>query len=166
MRIPKRAALRLALAGWLGLAGLSLVAAPASAATPAAPEKVFSDSVVFFAKIQNAAALREAFRQTQYGQLWNDPALKPLREDISSRMEERGSSLKKVVGLSPRELIELPQGTIGIAVLPLDEGDQPAAIVITVDAGFNGDKLADVLNRRRRPANRMAARFPKRISKG
>ncbi len=56
MRIPKRAALRLALAGWLGLAGLSLVAAPASAATPAAPEKVFPDSVVFFAKIQNAAA--------------------------------------------------------------------------------------------------------------
>ncbi len=81
-------------------------------------------------------------------------------------MEERGNSLKKAVGLTPRELIELPQGTIGIAVLPLDEGDQPAAIVITVDAGFNGDKLADVLNRALKAGEQNGGKVSKEEFKG
>ena len=68
MRTPKRAAVRLALAGWLGLAGLSLLAPEGRAAAP--PEKVFPDSTVFFLKSNNAAGFREAFRQSQLGQLW------------------------------------------------------------------------------------------------
>ncbi|MBV8076857.1 MAG: hypothetical protein JO284_10690, partial [Planctomycetaceae bacterium] len=62
MRTPMRAALRLALAGWLGLAGLSLVAAQGRAATP--PEKILPESTIAYLKVNNAAALRESFRQS------------------------------------------------------------------------------------------------------
>ena len=40
-------------------------------------------------KLQNAAALREAFGQSQYGQLWNDPAVKASKEEILSRVDAR-----------------------------------------------------------------------------
>ena len=55
MRIPMRAALRLALTGWLGLAGLSLVAAQGRAATP--PEKTSPTRPSLFVKVNNAAGV-------------------------------------------------------------------------------------------------------------
>lgn len=166
MRIPKRAAFRVALTGWLTLAGLSLVAAQGQAAAPAPPEKAFPDSTVFFLKVNNVTALREAFKQSQFGQLWADPALKPFREDLGSRMDERSKSLKEKIGLSSRELIELPQGPLAIGVLPKEEGDQPAAIVITLDAGSNADKLADVLARATKAGEADGGKVAKEDSNG
>ena len=86
MRIPLRAARRLALAGGFALAGLLLVVSPGRAATP--PEKMLPDSTVAFVKISNAAALREAFLQSQFGQLWNDPEVKAWKDDILERVDE------------------------------------------------------------------------------
>ena len=85
MRTAKRAILRLALVGWLGLSGFSgLTANVAQAAAP--PERVLPDSTVFLVKVADVNALRESFRQSQYGQLWNDPALKDFREDLTSKL--------------------------------------------------------------------------------
>src|SRR5262245_29266188 len=131
MRTPMRAALRLALTGWLGLAGLSLVAAPGRAGTPAPPEQVLPDSAVLFVKVNNAAALREAFRHSQFGQIWSDSALKPFTDDVSEHVDENFKNVKEKVGVSVRDLIELPQGVLSIALLPRDEGEQPATLLIT-----------------------------------
>ena len=166
MRTPKRAAFRLALAGWLGLAGLSLVAADGRAAAPAPPEKVFPDSAVFFVKINNAAGLREAFRQSQFGQLWSDSALKPFRQDLSNRLDERSKALKNKLGVSLRDLIELPQGTVALALLPKEEGDQPAALVISLDAGFNAEKLANVLAKATKAGAEQGGKVAKEEFKG
>lgn len=166
MRTPKRAAFRLALAGWLGLAGLSLVAADGRAAAPAPPEKVFPDSAVFFVKINNAAGLREAFRQSQFGQLWSDSALKPFRQDLSNRLDERSKALKNKLGVSLRDLIELPQGTVALALLPKEEGDQPAALVISLDAGFNAEKLAGVLAKATKAGEEQGGKVAKEEFKG
>src|SRR5512135_1108189 len=143
MRIPKRAALRLALAGWLGLAGLSLVAAQGRAAT--APENILPDSTIGFLKINNAAALRESFRQSQFGQLWNDPALKAWKADLADRIDDASKSLKDKVGVTYRELLELPQGTVSIAVVRRDDPKQPTALLITADAGKNASVMEDVM---------------------
>ena len=142
MRNPMRAALRLALTGWLGLAGLSLVAAQGRAAAP--PEKILPDSAIFFLKVNNAAGLREAFRQSQFGQLWNDPELKPTREDLSAKLQDASKSLKEKVGVSLRELFELPEGAVAVAALAKDD-DNPVALVLTADAGKNDKAMADVL---------------------
>ncbi len=145
MRIPKRAARRLALAGWLGLVGLSLVPAQGQAATP--PEKVLPDSTFAFLKISNAAALRDSFRQTQMGQLWNDPALKEWRDDLMARLSDSDSSLKKRVGVTYKELLDLPQGPVTIAVLRKEDPKLPIAVLITADAGKNASTMADVLQK-------------------
>ena len=121
MRIPLRAARRLAVTGWFALAGLLLVVAQGRAATP--PEKMLPDSTVAFVKMQNAAALREAFRQSQIGQLWNDPAVKAWKDDILDRVDADSKTLKEKIGVTYRELFELPQGPTAIAFL---KHSQPA----------------------------------------
>jgi len=147
MRIPMRAALRLALAGWLGLAGLSLVAAQGRAQTTEPPEKVLPSSTVAFLKFKNAAALRESFRQSQFGQLWNDPGLKAWKEDVAERLDEASKSLKSKLGVTYRELFELPQGAVAVAVVQRDDPRLPISVVMTADAGKNTQTMDDVLTR-------------------
>ena len=175
MVTSKRAALRLALAGGLALAGLSYTAAQGWAAAP--PEKTHPDSTVLFVKAQNAAALRESFKQSQYGQLWADPALKPFREELASRIEVESKRMKEKVGVTLRELIELPQGVASIAVLPKEDaaakpnpekGGEPApfAIVMTADAGKNAAAMSEVLNKATKQGEETGAKVSHEDYKG
>lgn len=145
MHTPMRAAFRLALAGWVGLAGLSLVAAPSRAATP--PENVYPDSTIAFLKVSDASALRESFKQSQFGQLWNDPGLKSWREDFAEKLNEAGKSLKAKIGVTYQELLQLPQGPASIAVVRREDPKLPVAILITADAGKNTSKMTEVLTK-------------------
>ncbi len=143
MPISMRAAVRLALTGGLGLAGICSLATFGLAAE--APEKTHPDSTVLFVKVNNAAGLREAFRQSQFGQLWSDPMLKPFKEDLAGRLDDSSKEMKTKVGVSLRELIELPQGAATLAVVSKDDPDAKPALVISADAGRNTTKMDDFL---------------------
>jgi len=146
MRMAKRAILRLALVGWLGLSGFSgLTANLAQAATP--PERVLPDSTVFLVKVADIKALRESFRQSQYGQLWNDPALIDFRDDIAGKLKETSNTLKKKIGVTLSELFDIPQGYLAIAAVSQDDPKLPVALAIIADAGNNGERMTDVLTR-------------------
>ena len=165
MYTPMRAARRLALTGWLGLAGLSLLATPVLSAEP--PEKAFPESTVFFLKIHNAAGLRESFSQSQLGQLWADPALKPFKEDLSSKLDDTSKELKDKVGVSIRELLELPQGVVAFGVVPTkDDVENPAALLLSADAGKNAEKMADVLTKATKQSEEAGAKVAKEEFKG
>ncbi|MDR3636426.1 MAG: hypothetical protein P4L84_21665 [Isosphaeraceae bacterium] len=144
MRIASRAALRLALTGCLGLAGMSIAAAPSLAAAP--PEKVFPDSTLLFVKVANASAMREAFRQSQFGQLWNDPAMKDFRTDVAEKLNEGNKSFKEKFGVTLAELVELPQGPTAMG-LTAREDDKTPTLMLIVDAGKNTKTLTDVLTK-------------------
>jgi hypothetical protein len=145
MQMAKRAILRLALVGWLGAGVLGLGAASTRAATP--PERVLPDTTVFMAKVADINALRESFRQSQYGQLWNDPAMKDFREDISAKLKDASDSLKQKIGVTLKELLDLPQGGLTIAAINVDDPKLPIAIVIMADAGKNAERMTEVMNR-------------------
>lgn len=145
MRNPKRAAFRLALTGWLGLASLSSLAAPGAGAEP--PEKAHPDSTVLFVKVNNAAGLREALGQSQFGRLWADPLLSPFKQDISDRLDDSTKDMKAKVGVSPRELLGLPQGAVTLAVVGTDDPDSKPALILTADAGRNTTAMADFLTK-------------------
>ena len=109
MRMAKRAILRLALVGWLGLSGFSgLTANLAQAAAP--PERVLPDSTVFLVKVADIS-VRESFRQSQYGQLWNDPALKDFRDDIAGKLKDTSNTLKEKIGVTLRSCLTFPRDT-------------------------------------------------------
>lgn len=145
MRTAMRAVLRLAFTGCLVLSGLSIAAPQTRAAAP--PENVLPDSTFLFVKINNAANLRESFQQSQFGQLWNDSALKPWRDSISERLDDSSKSLKEKVGVTITELIELPQGAVSMALIAKDDPKVPATLVLSMDVGKNAEKAADVLNK-------------------
>src|SRR4051812_15321406 len=157
MRMAKRAFLRLALVGWLGLSGFSgLTANLAQAATP--PERVLPDSTVFLIKVTDVNALRESFRQSQYGQLWNDPALKDFREDLTSKLKETSNSLKEKIGVTLKELLEIPQGPLAVAAVSLDDPKLPIALAIIADAGKNGAQMTEILERSSKQAGDAGAK--------
>ena len=117
MQTAQRAIRRLAFIGWLGLLGMTgLPAHLAQAAAP--PERVLPDTTLFLLKLNDVKSFRESFRSSQYGQLWNDPGLKDFRDELAVRLEDASKALKERIGVSIKELLELPQGR------PVDRRDR------------------------------------------
>ncbi len=145
MRTSLRAAFRLALAGGLALAGLSLAPSVGRAAT--APEKTLPPSTFVFVKVDNASQLRKAFSASQMGQLLADPALKPMKDQLSAALEEPNQKLKQAVGVTIPELLELPEGTVVLALVSRDDPKLPFALLLSADAGAKSDTMDDVMNR-------------------
>ena len=144
MRIPLRATLRLALTGWLGLATVSALATAVRAADP---EKTLPDSTLFFFKVKNVAELRESFKQTGFGQILVDPALKPVKDDITAKLEDASKEVKAKLGVTLGELVSLPQGAATVAVVGKSDPKVPVALLISADAGKNEAKMVDVMTK-------------------
>ncbi len=164
MHTPMRAARRLALTLWLGLAGFSLLASPSVAAE--APEKIHPDSTLLFVKVNNAAGLREAFRQSQFGQLWADPALKAFRDDMANRLDDASNDMKGKLGVNYRDLLELPQGAATLAVVVKDDPDAKPVLLVTADAGRNTSAMAEVLTKASRQGEEAGGKVAKEEFKG
>src|SRR5271156_2691062 len=153
MHTAERAIRRLALIGWMGLFGLTgLLAQPARAAAP--PEKIVPDTTILLFKLNEAKSFREAFRASQYGQLWNDPALKDFREELGHKLADFTKNLNESIGVSVSDLLQLPQGTLALAAIAKDPAHEDAAAsglpvdgVLLADAGENEKKMLDVLER-------------------
>jgi hypothetical protein len=157
MHTAQRASRRLAFTAWLGLVGvLGLPADRALAAAP--PERVLPDNTLLFIKINDVKTFGESFKSSQYGQLWSDPALKDFRDELALRLEEGAKSLKERIGLSVKELLEIPRGALTIAGVGRDDADLPAAIVIMADAGENQKKLEEVLERAKKQSEEAGAK--------
>ena len=144
MLTAQRAIHRLAVIGWLGLFGLTgLSARVAEAAAP--PERIFPDSTILFLKLNDVKAFGEAFRGSQYGQLWNDPGLKDFKEDLAQRLDDASKTLKERIGVSIKELLELPRGALVLSLFGVRPGVLDAESVPVADmlAAFGGAMLTN-----------------------
>jgi hypothetical protein len=115
----------------------------ALAATPV--EKVLPDNTVFMAKLNDAKSFRQAFRSSEYGRLWSDPGLKEFKDELFQRLDENSSWLKERIGLSLREIVELPQGQVALAAISREDPDLPVAGVLLAEVGENQKKMTDAL---------------------
>ncbi len=164
MRTPLRAAFRLALTGCLGLAAVSALATTGRAADP---EKALPDSTLFFFKVKNVAELRESFKQTSFGQLLADPAMKPLKEDAAAKVEESSKDIKAKLGVTIGELLSLPQGAATFAIVSSKtDPKMPVALLITADAGSNAAKMTEVMTKSTDQAKQADAKVGTETFKG
>jgi hypothetical protein len=155
--MAKRAMRRSALYGWLGFwALLGLPAYPAHAATP--PERILPDTTLFLVKLTDVKSFRESFRNSQYGQLWNDPALKDFRDELALKLEDATKSLKEKIGVSLKELFELPQGALAIAAVGREDPNLPVAGAILAELGSNEQKMLEILGRTTKEAEGSGAK--------
>jgi len=153
----KRAIRRLTLIGWLALSGLfALPIQAATAATP--PERILPENTIFLFKLPDVKAFRESFRSSQYGQLWNDSALKEFREELALKLEDATKSLKEKIGVSVKELFELPQGSLAIAAILRDDPNLPVAAAILAEAGENEQKMLEIFGRTTKQAEDAGAK--------
>jgi hypothetical protein len=131
---------------WLGIVGLAgLPQNPAKAAAP--PERILPDTTVLLLKINSAKEFRESFRQSQYGQLWNDPNLREFKDELFQKIDDASKSFRERVGMSIGEILKIPQGSVGIAALYREESKSPLAFAVIADAGENAKKMEELLDR-------------------
>ena len=156
---------------WPSPAGSDWPVCPAAAnhgQAAAPPEQILPDSTVFFVKVNNVDALREAFRQSQFGQLWTDPALKDFRDDLAAKLEGREQDRSRRRSASPSsELLELPQGPPRDrrrSARTIPSSRSPLAII--ADAGKNAAKMTDVLTKATKQAEEAGAKVATETFKG
>ena len=154
MHTAKRAIFHWALIGCLGFfPSMVLPVHRAQAAAP--PERILPDTTVFLLKLNDVKSFGEAFRSSQYGQLWNDPALKDFRDELGQKLTEATKALKEKIGVSLSDLVQLPQGSLAVAAITKDTthdeggaaGALPVVVALMADAGQNEKKMLEVLER-------------------
>ena len=123
---------------------LAAVVAPVGAASI---EETLSKNTLLFARITNAKALREAFEQTQFGRLIEDPALKPIRADVAKNLEKFSADVKSAAGVTLSELLTLPTGPMHIAVIPGTNEKVPVGFYASLDAGDKASAFTDAMSK-------------------
>ena len=119
----------------------------ASNGRAADPEKTLPDSTLFFFKVKNVGELRDSFKQTSFGQLLADPAMKPLEDDFATKLEDAGKVVKAKLGVTLKELLSLPQGAATIAIVAKADAKIPVALLVSADAGKNAEKMTEVMTK-------------------
>ena len=132
--------------GWdfVGLLGL-----PAhQAVRPRHPRsESFPTPRFFFSSSTMSNRFGESFRSSQYGQLWNDPALKDFRDELAQRLEDGVQVAQGADRRQPsKSCSSFPKGALAIAAIGRDDPELPVAVAVIADAGENEKKLEEVLD--------------------
>ncbi len=95
---------------------LLLAALTAPAAIPA-PEKLLPDDTLVVVTAPDFAKLRAVYKSSPQAQFWDDPAMKPFKDNFLSRWrEEFLEPLERDLGVHFDDYGELPQGQVTFAV--------------------------------------------------
>jgi hypothetical protein len=99
-----------------------------SEAAPVSSDRIFPDSTKGYFAIRNLKEFGEQWRQTQTGQLMNDPLMEGFKEDIQKQIANR---LSKTFGLTLDGISALPSGEVAIGMIAIP--DQVPGYVFTMD---------------------------------
>ncbi|HEY0981815.1 MULTISPECIES: hypothetical protein [unclassified Schlesneria] len=131
---------------WFRSIALGLVFAQAIAfasvcrAIDSAPgERLLPKDTLLFFSIADVPEFGKQWEKSSMGQLLRDPQMAPFLEDVHRKIDEASGEMEKEVGVSIKDLTELPQGEVTFAmfetparklgfVLLLEYGSQQATI--------------------------------------
>src|SRR5262245_65832102 len=75
-----------------------------------------ADAVAFLG-IDSVRDLKAGYANSPLGQMWEDPAFAPLREELAGRLEALRDEIRSELGVDPIELPGMLSGPLAIAVL-------------------------------------------------
>lgn len=124
------------------------------AAVPSA-EKLLPNDTIFMLSAPNALKLKSVFGSSPQGQLWDDPAMRPFREDFNKKFDtEFLAPVEKELGIKLSDYQELAQGQVTLAVTQngwTGKEDDKLGIILLVDSetksGLLKTNLADLKKR-------------------
>ncbi len=117
------------------------IAATVSAATPP-PEKLLPADTVLVFTTPDWSAARKAGEQAPFARLWNDPAIKPFREKVTSKWKsEVLEPLQREFGVKFEDYAGLAQGQVTLAITEKGPKENEAGLVFVVDTGSKSETL-------------------------
>ncbi len=129
---------------YLVLLALGLFCATSQAAVPSA-EKLLPSDTIFMLSAPDAMKLKAVFDTSPQGQLWQDPAMRPFREDFNKRFSTNFvESFEKELGIKIADYKEMAQGQVTFAVTQNGwngNSDAKLGIVLLIDSGTKNDLL-------------------------
>lgn len=135
-----------ALLGWL-LPSVALAEVPEGTTLMGADAQVF-------VSVPDAAELVEAFDQTQFGKLLDDPIMRPFRDDLKQQLEDNLSETGQRLGLQWEDFEGLSGGEVSFAITlaPRPEGAPEEAadeafITVAIDVTGHEEQAGDVVEK-------------------
>lgn len=142
-RTDVRAVRRCLMGTWLACVA-ALLARPAVAERPPAPQ-LFPSNTVVFVSLTNAAEFKDRFAATALGRMGRDPEMRPLLEEVYGTLAQAFQAVQDQVGAGLDELLAIPQGELALGVVTRDM--QPPAVVVLLEAQDNIITLNKLLQR-------------------
>jgi hypothetical protein len=116
-----------------------------SAAIPPAENLLPADTLLMFT-VPDCSVLRAAAQRSPQWLLWNDPAMKPFRQDFTAKWDARFlAPLQQALGIKARDYYPLLQGQLTFAVTQNgwnSSGSAMPALLLLLDARDKGNLLA------------------------
>jgi hypothetical protein len=130
------------------LAGLICLIFQARAAVPPA-EQLLPDETLGLISIPDWAKVEAYSRQFSWGQLWQDPAIKPFKDHFLKRLKEDAiDPLERELGIKFADYTSLIQGQVTFAVTRNGwdgSPDKSAAIMLLIDTKGKSDQMKSLL---------------------
>jgi hypothetical protein len=130
------------LVGWLGMAA-ALTAAPAHGGAFPPSETIFPATTRAWISVASPKAFGDSFTRCAYGQLVNDPAMKPFVESFRKQLADSSGKRLAKLGLTLDDLEKLPGGEVAAAAIEPKPGD--LATVMVVDTTGHDAETSKVL---------------------
>jgi hypothetical protein len=111
------------------------------------PKELLPEDTIAVFSCPDWTKFQSYYRQSAYGQMWDDPAMKPFRD----KFEKKFSSaiiepLQKELGIKLTEYEALLQGQLTVAFTPPTEGSSdPVGLLILLDAKDKSELLSSKL---------------------
>jgi hypothetical protein len=110
------------------------------------PEQLLPDDTYAVLTIPDWQKLDSYQKTSTWGQFWNDPAMRPFRENFEKNFTAGIiEPIEKELGLKLTDYKELLQGQLTLAATPAAEAGQDFELLLLLDAKDKGDVLASRL---------------------
>jgi hypothetical protein len=122
---------------------LAALLQPGFSAIPA-PEKLLPDDTLVVVTAPDFAKLRNSLKKLPLTQFWDDPAMKPFRENFLSKWNDQFvKPLERELDIKIEDYTNLMQGQITFALTRdgMDNTGQPAGLLLLLDTKDQSDKL-------------------------
>ena len=119
------------------------------------PEKLLPDDTLFLLTAPDFPKLRDIFKASPQNQLWNDPAMRPLRDNFLARWsDEVVKPLARELGIQLDDYADLVQGQATFAVLqngwPTAPGVRPGFVLLLDTKGQSAQLRANLTKVRKK----------------
>lgn len=126
----------------LGLILFVLISSFSIASAQYRAEKIFPDTTKGFFAIENLKELETLWKQTQIGQLMNDPIMDAFKKDFRAQMAKR---MEDRFGFTLDDIQQIPSGEVATGMIAIP--GQTPGYAVTLDVAGRMDETKDYLNR-------------------